>query len=186
MDPNIEKELMIDLETMGVSPNGAIVAIGAAFFNMETGEVGSTFDIPVNLESSQELGMEIHASTVLWWFRQSTEAIALWNTDKALTLPRALEEFIGWYERNSFTKTGVWANAPTFDLDIMRTAFRLAGMGAPWHFKQERCVRTLVQMSRDVGFNPRAAEQKGVEHGALDDCLHQIEYCCAAWRAIRG
>lgn len=178
------RDLMIDIETMGKSPNGAIIAIGAVFFDIRTGETKGRFSLPVDLESAQELGMEIDASTVLWWFNQSVQAISMWNTKQNVTLQVALEEFIAWYGRNAQNKTSVWANAPTFDLDIMRNAFRLANLGTPWHFKQERCVRTLVQLARDMGYNPRMEPRNSLAHSAIDDCEYQIQYCCKAWSFI--
>lgn len=50
------KHLMIDLETMGTKPSAPIVAIGAVFFEPQTGELGAEFYTAVNLSSDMDLG----------------------------------------------------------------------------------------------------------------------------------
>lgn len=187
MMPAQYRDLMIDLETMGTGPRGAIISIGAVFFDLATGKSWGTFEMPISLESSQLIGMEIHAKTVQWWLKQSPEAIEQWNTPRAVGIETALSEFIGWYGRNTRGErsTRVWANAPTFDLAIMRSAFDLADMSTPWHWRQERCVRTLVSMAKDLGANPRSEPREGTAHKAIDDCMHQIRYCHLAWRALQ-
>jgi hypothetical protein len=205
------QDLMIDLETMGLAPDGAIVAIGAVNFELATGETGDSFEVPVSLNSSYELGMKLYPSTVLWWFGRDPEALASWKTDRAVPITTALAEFEAWFERHSQIKR-VWANAPTFDLMILRRAYELVGGMAPWPFRRERCVRTLLQLAKDLGTNPRSgwwtwhrspggttsgtssatscrgarndAARTTTAHSALDDCYYQIEYCHLAWQMV--
>lgn len=182
------RDLMIDIETMGTSPKGALISIGAIFFDLEGEETGPIFEMPIDLQTSVEIGMQIDAPTVEWWFKQSPEAISQWLVESPVSIITALSEFIKWYGRRTLDlrKPYVWANAPTFDLEILRYAFKCCGMSAPWHFRQERCVRTLVGLSKDLGYNPRGLRGTGIPHSAKDDCLHQIEYCRLAWGHIRG
>ena len=67
------ENVMIDLETMGVNNNAAIIAIGAVAFDFE-GNLGYHFYQTITLQSSVENGGIMDASTVLWWMRQSDEA----------------------------------------------------------------------------------------------------------------
>lgn len=184
------RDLMIDLETMGLSPDGAIVSIGALYFDLHTGETGHCFEMPVNLESAVRLGMTIYPSTVNWWFGQSKAAVDGWRTPQAVDIQTALNEFSAWVGRHSIagprSSSRVWANAPAFDLSILRTAFDLAKMSTPWHFKQERCVRTIADLGRDVMEGRPVGKSRGVAHNALDDCRYQVEYCHAAWKALVG
>jgi exodeoxyribonuclease VIII len=59
--------IMLDLETMGIQSDAAIVAIGAVRFDLETGKVGESWYSPVDLDSSLHLGLTVTESTVQWW-----------------------------------------------------------------------------------------------------------------------
>ena len=59
--------LMVDIETMGIKSNFAIISIGAVEFKIETGETGKEFYRNVTLKSSVELGLNVDADTVMWW-----------------------------------------------------------------------------------------------------------------------
>jgi hypothetical protein len=76
------RDLMLDLETMGTSPNAAIVAIGAVKFDPGTGELGGRFYQVVDLASSVAAGCVIDPDTVLWWMRQSPEARAMFDAPR--------------------------------------------------------------------------------------------------------
>lgn len=44
--------LMLDLETMGNTPNSPVISIGAVFFDPKTGDLGASTEINISLESS--------------------------------------------------------------------------------------------------------------------------------------
>lgn len=180
------RDLMIDLETMGRPPDGAIIAIGAAFFDLETGNVNGTFDLPISLVSACNLGMQIHPQTVMWWFQQSQEAIASWNTVDHVPILTALDEFVAWVRRNAFDSRSlrVWAKSPTFDLAILHHAAQLADLSMPWHFRQERCVRTHLELAFERDPRLRDVPREGIVHGAISDCLNQIRLCHEAWKVL--
>jgi len=60
--------LMIDLETMGTGPNSLVIAIGAVFFEPETGELGEEFYINIDWQSGIDAGLEMNADTVRSYF----------------------------------------------------------------------------------------------------------------------
>lgn len=181
-------DIMIDIETLGTAPNGAIVSIGAVQFDMETGETGLWYSEAVSLKSSVNAGLTMDPETVLWWLKQDPAAVEAWRKDShsLLNCLRALDTFFGQC-RTPGPPLLVWANAPTFDLAILRTAHEKVGLAVPWHFSNERCIRTLVQLSRDFGYDPKSVprEKGNLAHDALDDCYYQIQYCVAAWNCIR-
>ena len=63
------RDVMIDLETMGVNTKAAIVAIGAVGMDVINNKVipGSEFYCIVDLESSVQNEGIMDASTVLWY-----------------------------------------------------------------------------------------------------------------------
>ncbi len=179
------QHVMIDLETMGLAPRGAIVSIGALEFDLNTGKTGEELHVPVSLQDCLEHGLEETPSTVAWWKRQAPEARASWDVERPATLDEAMLVLLAFFS-DVGSKPQVWANAPTFDLMILRNAYDAVGREAPWHFTKERCCRTLVQMGKMLQTNRRQLKRVGTAHNALDDCKYQVAYCARAWADIRG
>ena len=72
----IMKHIMIDLETMGVTPQAPIVSVGAVMFDPDTRKIGrkmsgKTFYAELDWEWQDRKPCE---STVQWWSEQSKEA----------------------------------------------------------------------------------------------------------------
>lgn len=57
---------------MGNTPNSAIVSNGAVRFN--GGGILDSFYNVISLESSLDAGLNVDASTVMWWMGQSQDA----------------------------------------------------------------------------------------------------------------
>lgn len=167
-------QLMIDIETMGGPPDGALIAIGGALFDLQRYEIGPTFVMPVHLATSVRLGMKIDPSTVMWWMRQSDAArMAVVNsTSDVLKVLQAFNDWLAEHTRRQDLR--VWGNGSTFDLTIMGTAYSLAGMTVPWTYGKETCFRTVRNMNSHVPYDPSA--RTTVHHNALDDSLFQIEH----------
>lgn len=172
------KDLMIDLETMGTKANSAIIAIGAVFFDRNTGETGNSFYQEISLESCQKEGMVIDASTIIWWMQQSDDARSKFiNNGAAFDITTVLEDFSDFIDFNASDECVTpWGNGATFDLSMLESAFNRCGIKTPWAFWNVRDVRTVVDLCdcRDrVVFD-------GVPHYALDDAKHQVKYVVAA------
>ncbi len=160
------RHIMLDLETMGKSPDAAIVAIGAVAFDPEARRLGDTFYVTVDLESAVRHGGRIEPDAVMWWLRQSDEARAALHLDPQ-PIEAALLDFSRWVEKQGMYAE-VWGNGSDFDNVILGTAYDRAEIPRPWHHRQNNCYRTLKKRS---GIRPPARE--GVHHNALDDATHQ-------------
>jgi hypothetical protein len=173
------KHICIDIETLGTKPGSVILSIGAVQFDIVTGETGKQFYINIDAVDSQKNGLTIDASTALWWMKQSDEARKSLE-DNCTTLKAALNSFEAWLEDINDKDVQIWANAPSFDLILLRSAYEAIEMGAPWFYWQERCIRTLI------AFNPILKKQIVNEfpHNAMGDCLYQIKYCVAIYNSI--
>ena len=166
-------EIMLDLETMGNGSNSAIIAIGAVAFDING--VSSKFYHQVNLQSSIDAGMEMDASTVLWWLKQSELARgAFKDNENALNIANALIEFSMFCELSKVC--GMWGNGAAFDNVLLSNAYRKLEMNQPWKFWNDRCYRTVKNIYQDVEF-----VRAGTHHNAVDDAesqaLHLIEIC---------
>ena len=160
--------VMLDLETMGLRPNAAIVSLGAAHFDAEN--VLHTFHTPISLQSCLDNGLVTDQSTVDWWMKQSAEARSSWQRDDAPTLSDALSQFGAWLREFATLKTMVpWSNGADFDIVLMSSAHRALGADAPWMYYNQRCYRTVRNM-----FPVAEMPRQGVHHNALDDALHQV------------
>ena len=178
--------LMVDLETMGNKPNAAIVAIGAVFFEPSTGAIGEKFYSTVSLESDVAAGAEITPSTVLWWMTQTTEARAEIVTAKASILVALTQLKMFVDERCQGNRNiQIWGNGASFDNVILRQAYERINQPAFWPFWMDRDVRTIVELGRQIGIDPkRNIPFPGERHNALDDAIHQAMYVSAIWQKL--
>ena len=159
----MSERCMIDIETLGTDPGAAIVSIGAVRFTVDGGIEDELF-VSVDVESCQDYGLRIDASTVIWWLGQSADAREqLRGGDDLEHALRELRAFVDGCDE-------VWANSPSFDLTILEAAYECVGLSIPWNFWEERDYRTL----RAVLEWPDR-EQDGTAHDALDDARFQAE-----------
>lgn len=169
-------DIMLDLETLGVGDNAAIIQIGACRFYPHVGldpSEGRQFSQNVDWES-QGMGT-LEPGTVQWWNSQSEEAREkVWDQSEALPLCDALVQFSIWVGRTPVQpQISIWANAPDFDLRLLRQAFERVGYGYPFQHRQHRDMRTLV---KEFGMPEDKPTFVGLEHNALDDAVHQAQW----------
>ncbi|MDE9662450.1 MULTISPECIES: exonuclease [Citrobacter] len=180
--------LMVDMETMGNGPDAPIVSIGAVFFDPSTGNTGAEFYQVVSLESSMSFGMKPDASTIQWWLKQSSEARSAILVDEAMGLRESLEllaDFIAENAANGSHTVQLWGNGCSFDNVILRRAYALTDTPFAVPFWNDRDVRTMVELGKSVGINPRFdIPFEGDMHNALSDARHQVKYVSAIWQRL--
>lgn len=157
----MDNNIMVDIETMGKGSNAAILSIGAVRFDEK--EVLCRFHEKVCLQSSLDIGLEMDASTVMWWMEQGDEARKQFGPP-ALPIKKVLEGLAIWMGFNA----KVWGNGASFDNAILANAYNKAGLELPWKFYNDRCYRTMKSLHRDIKM-----ERIGVHHSALDDAESQ-------------
>lgn len=180
--------LMVDMETMGNGPDAPIVSIGAVFFAPSTGNTGAEFYRVVSLESSMSFGMKPDASTIQWWLKQSSEARSAILVDEAMGLRESLEllaDFIAENAASGSHTVQLWGNGCSFDNVILRRAYVLTETPFAVPFWNDRDVRTMVELGKSVGINPRFdIPFEGDMHNALSDARHQVKYVSAIWQRL--
>jgi len=160
-------EMMLDLETMSLAPNAAVVAIGAAV--IYEGAITDQFYLTVSLKSCMEYGLKSDASTILWWLKQDVEAQkeifgATTELDTALVL---FSRFCAAYKIE-----GMWGNGVDFDNTILSNAYKVLNMRTPWPYYANRCFRTAKAMHHRI----LPQEDNPNKHHALQDALWQAQY----------
>ncbi|WP_244970391.1 exonuclease [Kosakonia radicincitans] len=180
--------LMVDIEAMGSGSNSPIVAIAAIFFAPATSRMGAEFYQAVSLASSMSFGAQPDADTIIWWLKQSSEARSAITTDDASGLLESLEllaDFIAENSANGSDTVQIWGNGATYDNVILRRAFALTYTPFPTPFRNDRDVRTIVELGKAVGINPRyTIPFEGEQHNALADARHQVKYVSAIWQRL--
>lgn len=161
-------DIMIDLETLATSPNAAVLTIGAVRFD----PFGNDIEMPsceklyikVDLDSCDELSLEVNDDTIAWWGQQSKEA-----QDEAFSAEGRIhirEAFDKLYKFCWGAKR-VWSHGASFDTVICENIFRKLNKACPWSFWQVRCTRTLF----DIGLDPHRPPV--LKHHALEDAWNQ-------------
>ena len=165
--------LVIDLETMGGAPTGAIMQIGAVFMNYRERKLGPTFLRNVHLATAVRDGGTIDASTVIWWLGQSDEARKV--RFNGVDIKEVLREFKLWVAGVCrLEDVRVWGNSNAFDLTILGGAYQRMGIEPPWYWTNERDFRTLRNMHPSVVYD---TDEKGKEaHNALADAIFQAKH----------
>ncbi|QQU56461.1 3'-5' exonuclease [Serratia liquefaciens] len=181
--------LMIDLEALGTGVDAPIAAIGAVFFEPSTGCTGARFYTRVDFISDMEQGAKPDGYTIKWWLKQSSEARAELVADDAPLAWEALTRLHDFIEKNAIPNDlkflQVWGNGASFDCVLLRAAFGRADLEIPWQWWNDRDVRTVVEMGRALGFDPkRNSPFNGERHNALDDAVHQALYVSEIWQRL--
>src|SRR5215469_8369876 len=165
---------MIDEETMGLPPNGALLSIGACFFDVATEQIGPTFHKTIHLATAVRDGGVMDPGTVLWWLDQSEAArkAVMFN---GLDIRVVLADFSAFIaEHCPDGNVRPWGNGSTFDLTILSGAYTRSGIPTPWHWSKERCFRTVRNQYASVTYDP--SEKGEGAHNALTDAIFQAEH----------
>ena len=167
-------DCMIDVESMGKGADAALVALGAAFFDIRTQTIGPTFLRTINLATAVRDGGTMDPSTVIFWLRQGDAArhsVAYNGQD----IRKVLQDFSDWIKETCrHEDVRPYGNSNSFDLPKIETAMERIGIKTPWHFINVRCFRTMRAMYPSVEYNP--AEKGDGAHNALVDAQFQVQH----------
>lgn len=167
------QDLMIDFETLGQTPETAVISLGACFFDEDSGKIGPTFYMAFEIDEQLKKGRTIDASTLKWWMSQSDGAKKVFN-EKAQPAKEVLELFAKWVlANNTISKIRPWGNGSSFDISIIEHAFRMYGVKCPWLYYNVFDLRTF---KRYIANNAKVDKSSGVNHNALDDAINQAKF----------
>lgn len=155
--------IMLDLETFGTTPGCAIFSIGAVRFDAE----GIHQRVHIHIDPDQKLHIE--PRTVMWWLEQSKEAQEALLRQTRVSLADALtqlDEAFDWEDSQ------VWANGASFDFPILKAAYDVCSMQAPWRYYNEMCYRTIRNTVPKATFNQSRVTPR-IPHDALCDAEAQ-------------
>lgn len=155
---------MIDIETVGTGPEACILTIAAqAFDPLGKGYYEYSYYARIDIESQPDRNIE--QGTIDWWATQPTAAREeAFAEDGRIPLKQALEELgqLIWKCKR------IWANGPTFDMNILEHAYKSYGLALPWKYYTVRDARTVYGLCPALNKYPAS-------HHALEDCRRQID-----------
>lgn len=180
-------DVMLDLESMGVGNNPALIQVAAVAFNSETGEELSKFDEKIDLKSSIDAGLTISAGTVKFWMtnetvNQVTRDIVMSETGdhggEGQHINVVLLKFSEWYkslpEKHNLELGGVWGYGSASDNVWLRSAYSATQLPTPFIYRDDMCLRTLKTIATRKGYKT-SFKFEGNQHDGLDDCRYQIK-----------
>lgn len=163
-------DLMIDLETLGTTPETPVISIGATFFDVEKKQLGVNFYMALDVNEQIKHGRKPTGDTIKWWLGQEDAAKRVFH-EKAKHPTDVLHLFAKWIKSVN-PKTYVWGNGSTFDISILEHMFEMYGVECPWSHTKIMDLRTFRR------FQGKGAKVvvPGTKHNALDDAIGQAQY----------
>lgn len=179
---------MLDIETLDNKQTSVIVSIGAVVFDFEKEGTEEEFYQRIDIDSCLNAGLTVGGGTIEWWLKQNETARLEIGKDKYL-LPDVLLNFSAFINGIIFTNGGkqsnvnVWGNPASFDIGIVSNAYTQCHIDQPWHYRNERDLRTLV------AFYPNIKDEfptVGTLHNPIHDCKTQIGYAKLIYNKIKN
>ena len=167
-------DLMIDVECADKKRTGALMAIGAVFFDLQTCTLGPTFGRTINLVSSVALGGTMDAATMLWWMRQGDAArkAVAYGGDPLDIVLNDLSTWIAQTCRHEDVRP--WGNNDEFDIPKLEHGYGCINRPQPWYWSHVRDFRTVRNLYPAVEYD---VQEKGTEaHNALADAEFQARH----------
>jgi len=155
--------LMLDIEGLATTPDAVILTIAAQSFDpFKPGyHKDKHYYARVTLESQEDRC--INDETVEWWSKQGAAKEEAFAAENRIPLDEALD---GLY-KIAWQHDLIFAQGPTYDINILEHAYRSYKKKQPWQYYKIRDSRTIFGLWPDVPKPP-------VEHHALMDCRRQI------------
>jgi len=162
-------DIMIDLETLSTSTNASILTIGAVKFDPFGNELEmpscQKFYVKIDIDSCDELKLDISNDTLEWWSKQSKEAQEeAFNIENRIHIREAFNQLYKF----CWGAKRVWSHGASFDIVICENIFRKINKAVPWNFWEVRDTRTLF----DLGIDPQRPPV--LKHHALEDAWNQV------------
>ena len=155
---------MIDLEGLGTGPDTTILTIAAqAFDPFGTGYYNQQYYARITLESQPN--RSIQQDTIGWWATQPAAARdEAFMEEGRIDLDQALDSLgkLIWHANR------IWAQGPTYDMNILEDAYKSYNKPLPWQFYKVRDSRTVFSLYPGLPKPPTT-------HHALEDCRRQID-----------
>jgi len=163
------QHLMIDIETASTRSDALVLSVGICEFHPYNASYNRSVATHHRITITEQMlqGRHVDQDTCKWWRKQNLKAKNnTWSEDGRRQVAELWDYLIDVIEDPKTTR--IWANGVDFDLVVLRSLFEDFYLECPWHFKNQRCMRTL----RDLpGYKPGPKPENA--HDALADAIYQ-------------
>jgi hypothetical protein len=181
------RHAMVDIEALGNGAQGAVVSIGAVWFNPLNEEPCGEpkFKVNIRFQSALDSGAKVSGDTLRWWLEQSQEARAALFRPPPIDERAGLEAFRVWYK--VMECQAIWSHGSNYDLRLLRHAYERHGVRPPWHYRDEMDTRTLFRTLGMVrqGLVPDWPSNQR-PHDALEDAICQVTAVQSALKKLKA
>lgn len=177
-DGPVGRHLMLEIKTLGKAKGSSLLSIAAVLFDPNGNkplhvEPDNQFYLVLSSFDMGNYGFSSDADTVRWWKSQPIwPKLSRDTIQSGVSLVRAIKLLNEFIDRKAPTK--VWANSPSFDIEILREAYQTVRLPFPIFYRQEMDFRTVMDMvypNRDM--RPKIEIEGFQPHHALGDAMAQ-------------
>jgi len=165
------KHVMLDLETLSLASNAAVIQIGMVA-GCGNSEAFSTFEISISPEQYRNKlpVFDVDAATIAWHHKTNEENFQKCQASevKVREAANAVREFIEEQKEGGTYQIWLWACGTDFDIAVLNNFFKVAGVKPNWAYGNVRDYRTLREMHPEVPKNYKN------NHSALSDAVNQF------------
>lgn len=182
-----------DIETYGSGDDAEILQISAVAFELngtvlEPHELLQYDDRWFDAVIEPYMGSRSQSNVNFWALPELAEVRARQQLQPRVPIDAALDRFASFVGRWLGKRGSIWAKPVTFDLRILRGAYRETEKKTPWQWDQEQELRTLLWAAKKVpraNFRVPDMQTAGfLKHYALHDAVMQAVTAQAAFRAL--
>jgi hypothetical protein len=169
------KHLMVDLETIAVTPRAVVLTLGAVTFDPFSNEIYDELYLKFDLDDQDKLGRDIDQNTLDWWAKQNPAVMEdAFSSDGRISVVDGINAF----HKFAWGCDKFWSHGAVFDLMIIEDIYRQLTKTPPWEFWRCRDTRTLFDLA-----DPEM--EKSVEqHNALFDAIRQAKGVQTVYRKL--
>lgn len=166
--------VVLDLETLGLSEDAAILQIGCAipkFDHYKIPNLTPHFTATVKYETAINSEFAKDSSTLDWWEKQSLLArkVVFSGQDSYEDVLHQFEFWIQTIKLQGLT-VRMWGNGPEFDNRLLDYTLRAYNVRGLWDFRDNHSIRTLKTLFPITIVEDPVHELK---HTALGDALYE-------------
>lgn len=166
--------IILDIETLHVSPFAVVTDIGIVAFDRKTFEPVDETLIRPGFWPQVEEGRMIDPGTIAYHRKHSTLPDCV-TDDHPVVAMKTLSLFLDKHKPEC-----IWIQGPDFDRPILESLFQQFGGELPWEYWRVRDSRTAWNLAfPGVKHDPRP-------HRALDDCKHTLADLKRSLVALKG
>lgn len=177
-------DIMLDMETAGISEDSAILDICMVPFTTIGADTGiKPFYAAIDLTSCFFAGMSFDADTQRWWIKQHPKAKMAIIKHEKRSIESATRDSFEWLESLCQRyDVHMWCRGLNFDIPKYEYLVRrFVEKPVPYKYWNLKDARTYCHT---FDIKKSDSEFEGTPHCSIDDCMFQIKQVQAAYRVL--